>query len=220
MERDDLRDAWASLQPDAATQAAVERALARHSLRRGAQTALDRDRRWTILEVAINYIAVIALGAFAAGHAHRPADIASAGILGMALIALNVALIGIAVALKGIDYQAPVLSLQASIETIRARRAKLTAIVLALAPLAWTPLLVVLVALYGGDATLLGGAYIAANVAFGAAVALAAWLLARRFWGRIAGSTWLGRVIDALSGQGYRQALERLSSLERFREIA
>ncbi|MBV9264142.1 MAG: hypothetical protein JO324_07445 [Candidatus Eremiobacteraeota bacterium] len=220
MERDDLREAWASLQPDAPTQAAVERALARRSLARGMQTALDRERRRTLFEIAGNYVAVIALGAFAADHAHRSADVVGAAILAVALIVLNVALIGLAVALNGIDYEMPLLPLQTSIETIRARRAKLTATVLALAPLAWAPLLVVLVSLAGGDAiALLGRAYIAANAAFGAAVAFAAWLLARRYRGRVR-SPWLSWASNALSGQAYREALERLASLERFREIA
>ncbi|MBV9232545.1 MAG: hypothetical protein JO030_00770 [Candidatus Eremiobacteraeota bacterium] len=221
MERDDFREAWASLQPDAAMQEAIERALSRQAGIKAAHTALQRDRGQLSLEVALNYAAVIALGAFAVHHAMHVTYMLCAALLGSGLLAVNLELLRIAMALRRLDYGQPVFALQSSIEAIRTRRARLTAIILALAPLAWTPLLVVAVAIFGGDAiATLGTAYIAANAAFSLAFALAAWLGARRFGRHVAHSGWLRGLTDALSGQAYREALERLTSLERFRDVA
>jgi hypothetical protein len=217
MERDDLHEAWASLEAHLQRTERLNDLLVTHSMTQGAQTTLARGKHRLVAEIALNYIAVVALGAFAADRSGQIATIVSAAILAASLIAINVVLIGIALAIGRLDYEEPVVAIQTALERIQMRRARLTAITLVAGPLLWPPMLVVLLSLFGLDAFhVLGIPYLAANAAFGLTVGIFAWVAARRFGSRFARSRWIRGAVDALSGKAYLRAAESLDTIERF----
>jgi hypothetical protein len=183
-----------------------------------AQSALAREKGWTIVEIAVNYAGVIALASFAVDRIGQPPVAACAGILAAALIAVNLALVRIAVGIARLDYDEPVVAIQARLEEIKMQRARLTATILLVGPLLWLPAFVTLLALGGIDAFhALGAAYLAANAALGVAFAIAGWFGARWFAARYPSARWLRGAIDALSGTSYRQAADFLDTIERFK---
>jgi len=221
MERDDLREVWASLETQLRRVEGLNDMLVTQSLAQRAQTPLVRERRMLWLEIAANAIAVMALGSFAADRAHDPAVLISAGTLAVALLIVNATLLRIAISLRAIDFDEPVLAIQTALEREKMRRARLTAAILLAGPLLWTPLLIVMLALGGVDAMrALGVAYLAVNLAFGLAVAIGGWLAARHFAPRLRGAGWVARAADALSGGSYREAADFLDTIVRFKEVA
>jgi hypothetical protein len=111
------------------------------------------------------------------------------------------------------------LAVQAELGRIKARRAALTAGILIVSPLLWTPLLVLGLGIFGIDAvSTLGIAYLAANAAFGLLVGAAAWLTVRLFGRHLRTSPWTERAVDALTGRAYREAAEYLDTIERYRD--
>jgi hypothetical protein len=221
MERDDLHEAWASLETHLRRTERLNDLLVSQSMTQSAQTPLVREKRWLLFEIVVNYIGVIALGSFAVDHFSQTGTALCAAVLAAALIAINVVLIGNVVAIARIDFQEPVLAIQSALERLKMRRARLTAAILLGGPLLWTPLLVVGLALLGIDGVrALGLPYLAVNVAFGATVAIGGWLAARHFGRRFSGSRWARGAIDALSGSSYREAADFLDTIERFRSAA
>ena len=218
MEHDDLHAAWTALESHVRKTEKLNDLLVAQSMTRRAQTALERERRLLIVEIVINYIGIVALGSFAADHLANIATAVSAGVLAAYLIVVNVVLIGITVALGRIDYDEPVLAVQAALERIAMRRARLVGTILMTGPLLWAPLFVLFVSLTGADPLqVLGTPYIAANLAFGALFAAAVYLAARLLQSRLRGSRWLAKAIDAITGGAYREASDSLDTIERFR---
>lgn len=218
MERDDLREAWEALEAHVSKTEKLNDLLVSQSATRGARTSLDRERRWLTIEVVLNYVAVVALGSFAADHLANAAAAVSAGVLAAYLVVVNVALIGIIAGLAQLDYDEPVLAVQTALERIAMRRGLLVATILVTGPLLWAPLLVFLISLAGLDALrVLGMPYIAANLALGALFAAAGYTVARLLEPHVRGSSWLARFVRALAGQEYREAAQMLDTIERFR---
>ncbi|HKE37429.1 MAG TPA: hypothetical protein VKB39_08350 [Candidatus Baltobacteraceae bacterium] len=218
MERDDVFEAWASLEAQLKRTEQLNDLIVVESLSRRAQTPLNRERFFLWFEIGINVLGIVAIASFGADHAGTAAGI-SAAILGAALIAINAVLTSIAVGLTRLDFENPVLTLQAELARLQTRRAALVTATLAGGPLLWTPLLVFALGLFGIDAVrALGVPYILANVAFGALLAVAAWLAARIFGERLRGSKWCARAVDALSGKSYGEAADYLDTIERYRE--
>ena len=221
MEGDDLREVWASFEQHLQRTERLNEFLVAQSMVKRAETPLVRERRFLVLEIAINYVAVVALGSFAFDHARDIGAAVSAAVLGVALLLINLALIGVAAAIARIDFEEPVLAIQSTLERIKMRRARLTAAILLAGPLLWTPMMVLGVSLLGLDAVrALGIPYIAANLVVGAIVAIGGWIAARRFGPRLRGSRWAARAIDALSGSSYREAADFLDTIERYKRTA
>ncbi|HEY1975128.1 MAG TPA: hypothetical protein VGG89_01115 [Candidatus Baltobacteraceae bacterium] len=218
MERDTVLEAWASFEAQLKRTERLNDLIVVESLSRRAQTPLNRERLFLWVEVGVNILAVIALGSFAADRAPSAAGI-SAAILGAALLAIDAVLINIAVSLSRLDFESPVVTLQADLARLKARRAALVAGTLIAGPLLWAPLLVLLVALAGIDPVrALGVPYIAANAAFGVLFAIAALSIARTCGDRLRTSGWMAGIIDALSGSAYRDAADYLDTIERYHE--
>ena len=217
MERDELDAAWLSLEQHLRRTERLNDLLVAQSMTGRAQSALVTEKRWIVTEVVLNYAGVVALGSFAASHAAHASIAVCAGILAAALIAVNIGLIRIAVAIAGLDYDEPVVAIQSALERIRMQRARLTAAILFTAPLLWLPMLGATLGLLGIDAfRVLTPAYLAANAAFGVAVAIAGWFAARKLDTRNATNRWVRVMLDALSGTSYREASQSLDTIERF----
>lgn len=218
MERDIVLETWASLEAQLKQTQRLNDSIVVESLGRRAQTPLQRERIFLWLEVAVNVLAIVALGSFAVDRFGSLAS-ACATLLGIALLAMNAILISIAVSLSRMDFDTPLIALQAELARIKKRRVALVGAALVAGPLLWAPLLVVLVAAAGVDPVrALGVPYVAANFVFGVFVAGAALLIARLFGERLRTSRWIAGIIDTLSGQAYRQAADYLDTIERYCE--
>ncbi|MDB4967510.1 MAG: hypothetical protein JWN44_3199 [Myxococcales bacterium] len=188
------------------------------------RTALGRLAWVVAFELAVNLVGVVALGSYAA-------DRVGSGAWRMALPAVALMLGGIALlavgarqwtALRALDYAAPLVAMQKQVEAIRMGRIRLTAWILLVAPLAWTPLLIVaLDALLGIDAyARLGAAYLAANMAFGVAVLVGMRWASRRFAHRMSRSRVLTRIMKDVAGHNLAVAEEFLRTLAAFENDA
>lgn len=218
MERDTVLEAWASLEAQLKRTERLNDLIVVEALSRKAQTPLTRERRLVVFEIAVNFIALVALASFTYDHAGNAAGI-SAAVLALTLIAIDGVLISIAFALWHIDFESPVVTLQAELARIKTRRAALTGVILIAGPLLWTPIFIVALGIFGIDAVhALGIPYIAANVALGLLVAAGAWLTVRFFGDRLRRSPRTARLVDVLSGQAYREAADYLDTIERYCE--
>ena len=216
MERDDVREAWASFEAQLRRTERLSDLIVVESLSRRARAPLNRERFFLWVEIGLNALAVVFLGSFAFNHAGSAAGVC-ATILAAALLAVDAVLTSIAVGLSRVDFENSVLQVQAELAGIKARRAALVAATLTAGPLLWTPLLVVLIAVAGADPVrALGIPYIAANAAFGAFVAGGALLVARFFGERLRTSPRMVAVVDGLSGRSYSEAAEYLDTIERY----
>lgn len=218
MERDNVLEAWASLEAQLKRTERLNDLIVVESLARKAQTPLRREGFFLWLEIAINALAVVALGSFAADRAGSLAGTCAA-ILGAAALAFNAVLISIAAGIARLDFENPVVALQTELARLKVRRAALVAVTLSVAPLLWAPLIVVLVGAVGVDPVrALGVPFIAANFAFGALVAGGAFIVARVFGDGLRKAPWMSRAVDAFSGGAYREATDYLDTIERYRE--
>jgi hypothetical protein len=212
MELDDLKKHWqerggASLQLNAERlrAAALDRV----------RTSMDWLARGLWIEAALNAVAVLWLGSFAADHVTSPRFAVPAAALLAGTVALVASGLRQLVALRRMDYGLPVVPLQQQLEALRVRRIRAVTWTLLLAPLAWTPLLIVaLKGFLGVDAyAALGAPWLASNALFGAAVLAAARWCSRRYADRMAGSPRVQRLMQTLAGHHMAAATAYLASL-------
>jgi hypothetical protein len=188
-------------------------------------TVLQKTRgalRWLSvglwLGLLCNALSVLLLGSFWFDHLHEPRFLIPGVALHLGALALLIAGVHQLWALSQVDYGAPVIEIQrqlGAIRTVREREVKWT---LLLAPLAWTPLLIVaLKGLLGIDAyATLGAGYLAANVGFGLAVLVLALWIAKRYAARMEGSPWVKALLRSLAGYSLNRATGFVESLDRF----
>jgi hypothetical protein len=218
MELDEMKTLWREL--DRRMDRAIEldrRILAELSLGK-ARAALRRTTAPPVLELGIDILAVLLFGAFLAAHVHvvryaLPALVLHvAALLGLASTVYQLVLLG------RIDYAAPVVEIQRQLAALRAFRVRSTTWTLLLAPLLWTPLVIVAAkGLLGLDLyAAFGPLWIALNLAFGVAVlALALWI-ARRHAGALRRSRFLQRLSDDIAGRSLAAAMGHLDEITRF----
>ena len=217
MERDELSGLWQKYDARLDELTRTNALLLRRSSLAAAQTGLGRLSGKLRLEFAIDVLAVLVLGSFAAAHVREWAILLAAMALDAYAIAILAATVAQLVALGRIDYDEPVIAIAQAVERLRLLRARKTLWILALAPLMWVPLLLVgLRGFFGIDpVAVLGLRYIAANAAFGAAVLAGAVWTARRYAGS-AGPAWLRYFSETLSGAEVRAASQQLAALTRY----
>lgn len=220
MELDEMKAAWHEL--ERRMDAGVERD--RHIWK---ELALDRTRsalRWLAggpaVELVFDVLAVVLLGALLVEHVHAVRFAAPIAALQVAAIVKLSATIRQLAMIAGIDYAAPVVEIQRRLAALRALRIRTTKWVLLLAPLLWTPLVIVAayvlvgLDLYRG----FGPAWVALNLAFGVAViALAVWI-ARRHAGWLRGSRFLQKLADDIAGRSLIAATGHLDEIARFED--
>jgi hypothetical protein len=186
----------------------VERRLRRHA-----------RREWAVRTpgLVLNLAAVAWLGGFVAAHAVEPL-LAVPALLLLAFAILSTATTARHLLLLGrLDLSGPVVASQRLLAERKAERSRASLAVLILAPLLWTPLLVVALAALGVDAyRALGTPWILANVALGIAAIPAGVALARRLAGRLPGHPFLQQLADDLAGRNLSAATAWLGSLDRF----
>lgn len=194
----------------------LNRRLLEESALGRARTALGSLRRFVVVELVSNVVAVVALVAFAAANP-QPRFAAPAVLLALGALAL---VRGDVLQLRAsrIDPSEPIAAAQRRLEGLRRLRVTHVRWTLLLSPLAWPPLAIVaLKVLLGADAWVSPGvAWLAANLAFGIAVPVIAWIVSVRYGSRLRGSPWAARMANAISG---RSLVEALHALEAIREL-
>ncbi|MEO8585619.1 MAG: hypothetical protein ABI584_05625 [Acidobacteriota bacterium] len=220
MELEELQRLWADQDKKLDAGIQLSKRLLHATVMGKAEAATRPLSRLLWFELLFTFPAVLLIGSFLAEHVAEARFFIPALGLHLGVIALLVSGIRQLAVLRTIDYGAPILAIQkrlASLRVLRIRTVKWTFI---LAPLAWTPLLiVVLKGLFGVDAySMFGARWLIANVLFGLAViALAIWL-SRRYADQMDRSPVLQRLMRELAGQSLTTAKSVLGSLSQYEE--
>lgn len=218
MDIEELKELWGESNRRLEASTRLNTQLLAHANLDKAGTSLNRLARGIWFEVLLNFVALIALGAFAADHLREPRFFAPALALGAYALALLAAGVRQIVAIERIDYDAPVVAIQAQLERLRLARVRASIWTLLFAPLMWVPLLIVAArGLFGVDVySAAAPGWLIANALFGLAVIPLAIAIARRFGGTIEGSAVVQRLAGTISGRNLTAALEAVDALRRF----
>lgn len=219
MNLDDLKSQWEACDARLTESIRLNARLLRES-------GLHRSRaslRWLsvgiVAELVLAVPLLIVLGSYIADRVSDPRFLIPALALHVSVILLAGIGVHQLAALRGIDYAAPVLAIQRRLETLRRQRIRATQWTFIMAPLLWTPLLIVaLDGLFKVDAyATLNTAWLAGNLLFGlAAIPVLLWA-AKRFAARFGHLPWMQRLLDDIGGKSLAEAtsfLEQLTSLE------
>ena len=182
-----------------------------------ARSAMGRLRAVLAVELVFGIVAPLWLGAFTWEHL----DAARFAVPGAVLLA------GAIAALHGtirqlvatdIDPASPITTSQRKLETLRRLRGTCVRWTLLLAPVAWTPLVVVaLKGVWDVDAwAVLDVPWLVSNLAVTVAIPVVALWASRRFAARWRGSPRLAWLMDELSGRGLAAAARALDAISAF----
>lgn len=214
---DELRMLWARQRAHREPDVHVDAVALAAVLRRGLRWRLGAYAGWRAVELAVATAVAFAAGLVAHRHVDEGRYCAIACVVaghagGAALLSARLLWRWCA-----LDHAGPVLVLQQAVERLRLAEARAVLWALLGGVVVWLPLPLVLVEALGGPPLLgqVDGAWLAANLAFGLAVLMAAVWWAR---GATGNSPFAGRLADALAGrslQRARAALQELAAFER-----
>ncbi len=216
---DDLKSEWSAASEQSGSPFGVRP-------RRVSMTArVRRSLRWltgsTAIELVLNLLAVVALGDFIAGHVSEPRFLIPAFCLDIAAIAIVISNVRQLVKVSRVDFGATLIRLQTDLGAISLERVRVTLGTLLVAPLCWTPLLIVGLAAIGVDAyAALGTSFLLANLIFGAAVIPAAIWGSRRYAPVLRGSPLLRSLAEQISGYNLQRAKAALVEFSEMEETA
>jgi hypothetical protein len=218
MELDDLKKRWE--EQDAKLNASLTlntRLLLASGLGK-TESALGRLSRFLVAGLVVNFVATLWLGSFLAEHVREPRFLIPGAALHLGVIALLFAGVRQLVALKRIDLGEPVVTIQKQMESLRVERLRAVKWTLLLAPLAWVPLLVVVLkGFFGLDAlAILDFWWLAVNAFLGVLVLAAALFVSRRYADRMVDSPLARRFMKELAGHNLTAAKSHLDALARF----
>jgi hypothetical protein len=220
MELDELKQKWAEHDRKLEVNIRLTRQLLSATKMNRARSALQRLAVFLALESVIALAVIIVLGSFIGDHIAMVRFAVPAAALDLFEIATLIVLIQqIRLALH-IDYSKPVAAIQKQLESLRMLHIRHFQWTVLLAPLLWTPLLIV--ALEGFlrvDAyKTLGAAYLLANLLFGLAIIPLAIWLSKRFSDRMGRSPFLQRLMKDLAGYNLNVATGFLAKLSQFED--
>lgn len=219
MEFEEIKELWAQSNRKLEASMRLNTLLLQQWNLRKTDTSLKWLARGIAFELIVNVIGVMLLGFFAAAHWREPQFLIPAAALYIYAIGLIVAGGRQLARIDAVDYDEPVVAIQKKLEELRLARIRTTLGTLLFAPLMWVPLLIVaLRGLFGIDVYAAGSAWLAANLLFGLAVIPLAMFLARRYGPRLAASTAMRRLADAIAGNTLIEALASLDSIRRFED--
>lgn len=218
MELDDMKQAWT------AQFAGVEQRLAtleRHlgqGVRQRLRLTLLPSALVAALEGAIAALALVAVATVLSRHGADPRYLLGGGAAGLVLLGVAVlAVVRLDLCLR-LDLAQPVVVIQRDVARLRRVELGATAWALFGGIVVWLPVPLLLLEAVTGAAVLarVDLPYLAANLAFGVLVAVAAAVVARRIAASPRLRPWLARAADAMSGRGLRRTSAQLAELEQF----
>ncbi|MDY7232891.1 hypothetical protein [Hyalangium rubrum] len=218
MELDELRQRWAAQDRRLDEVLRLNRRRLRTLDLDKTKSAMQRVRAMIAIRLVIDGVAVVAMGAFIAAHLSEFRFLVPALSLHLVVLGVLISTIREWVMASAIDYDAPVIEIQRRLESLRVARIRTTQAVMLLAPLLWTPLLIVgLRVLPGLDAyALLGAKYLLANLLFGLAFIPAMVWACRRFADRLDRAPWVRSLARDVAGPSLTAALDQLARISAF----
>jgi len=220
MELDELKQKWAEHDCKLEVNIRLTRQLLTATKMNRARSALQRMAVFLALESVVALALVIVLGSFIGDHIAMVRFAVPAAALDLFEIATLIVLIQqIRLALY-IDYSNPVAAIQKQLESLRMLHIRHFQWTLLLAPLLWTPLLIV--ALEGflrvDPYKTVGAAYLLANLLFGLAIIPLAIWLSKKFGHRMDRSPKIQWLMKELAGYNLNTASDFLATLSEFEE--
>jgi hypothetical protein len=220
MELDELKQKWVEHDGKLEVNIRLTRQLLSATKMNRARSALQRLAVFLALESAVALAVIVVLGSFIGDHISMVRFAVPAAALDLFEIATLIVLIQqIRLALY-IDYSKPVAAIQKQLESLRMLHIRHFQWTLLLAPLLWTPLLIV--ALEGFlrvDAyKTLGAAYLLANLLLGLAIIPLVIWLSRKFGDRMDRSPKIRWLMKELAGYNLNAASDFLATLSEFEE--
>ena len=220
MELDELKQKWAEHDRKLEVNIRLTRQLLSATKMNRARSALQRLAVFLVLESVIALAVIIVLGSFIGDHIAMGRFAVPAAALDLFEIATFIVLIQQIRRALYIDYSKPVASIQKQLESLRMLHIRHFQWTLLLAPLLWTPLLIV--ALEGFlrvDAyKTLGAAYLLGNLLFGLAIIPLAIWLSKTFGDRMDRSPKIQWLMKELAGYNLNAASNFLATLSEFEE--
>ena len=218
MELDELKQKWAEHDRKLEVNIRLTRQLLSATKMNRARSALQRLAVFLALESVIALVVIIALGSFISDHIAMVRFEVPAAALDLFEIATLIVLIQQIRLALCIDYSKPVAAIQKRLESLRMLHIRHFQWTLLLAPLLWTPLMIV--ALEGFlrvDAyKTLGAAYLLANLLFGLAIIPLAIRLSKKFGDRMDHSPKIQWLMKELAGYNLNAASDFLATLSEF----
>ena len=222
MELDNLKRTWEAYDRKLEAILQLNRRALRDALLGKTAAALGRLSRWLWIELACLLVAILWLGSFVWEQSGEPRFLFPAATLHVGTVLLAVLCVRQMVGITAIDHGAPLVEIQRRLEALRVQRIRTSQWTLLLAPLAWTPLLIVLakgllaVDIYAVTSV----SWLVSNVLFGVLVVATGVWIGRRYADRLKRSTLARRLLRELGGQNLTAARGFLRSLEQFEEEA
>jgi hypothetical protein len=222
MEMEELKGLWARSEDRLEASMRLNTLLLQQTNLQRAAASLRCLSLGGLVELAVNLVAVVLLGSFAADHVREPRFLVPAIALGIYAVALLAARVRQIVDIWTVDYDEPVVALQKKLEELRVRRIRTTLWTLLFAPLMWVPLLIVaLRGFFGVDFYAVADAgWLVANGLLGVAAIPLATFAARRYGPRLARFGLIRTLADDIAGRSLARALDALDAIRRFEEAA
>jgi hypothetical protein len=217
LELDDLQRSWAAQNQRLDEALRLNRQLLSRTELSKVRSAMQRLRVALGVELAMGAVGVLALGSFAADYHSEPRFMIPAVVLLLVALGLFASTVAQRVKAGAIDYDVPVTAIQRRVEELRVSRIRTTQQLLLIAPLLWTPLMIVGMRMLGADAyQLLGAGYLIANLLLGLALIPILIWASRRLAGRFGNSPFAQRLARDVAGANLSAALERLAGITAF----
>jgi|SRR5580704_978750 hypothetical protein len=220
MELDELKQKWAEHDRKLEVNIRLTRQLLSATKMNRARSALQRLAVFLALESAFALAIIIVLGSFIGDHIATVRFAVPAAALDLFEIATLIVLLQQIRLVLNINYCKPIAVIQKQLESLRMLHIRHFQWTLLLAPVLWTPLLIV--ALKGFlrvDAyKTLGAAYLLANLLFGLAIIPLAIWLSKKFGDRMDRSSKIQWLMKELAGYNLNAASDFLAALSEFEE--
>jgi hypothetical protein len=220
MELEDVRLRWQELDRKLDASLRLEKRVLTEAVLSRAQAASRWAGRGILVEILLGAIPVLWLGSFLADHIREPRFWIAAAVLDVFAVASLGSLLRQQALLRAIDWSGPVAAIQRALAEIRVGRVRATKWTLMIAPLLWTPMLVVaLRGFLGVDVYRAfdgAGLFLAANLLFGLAFLGTAVWASRRFSERLHRVPFVRRLLRDLGGRSLGEAEGVVASIERF----
>lgn len=220
MEIEDLMQRWQEQDRKLEASLRLNRRLLNEAVLGKAATATTRLAWLLGIGLAVDLGIAVWLGSFLAEHVSQARFFLPAAVLQLGMIALIVDGVRQLERLRTVDYGEPIVEIQKKLGRLRVQRIRSTQMVFLTAALVWTPMLIVaLKGFLGVDAyAVFSGAWLAANVLFGAAVIpLAVWI-SRRYADRMERSPFVRSLMRDMAGYNLNAAMGFLGRVEQFEQ--
>ena len=220
MELDDMKTMWNAYDRKLDTSIRLSTRLLNAPVLRKAQTAMMRLRIMLQIELTLALVATAGLGWFTWTHILHPRFVFPGLLLMIGAIVLVSTYVRRIMAIRAIDFGGAIVAMQKQLEAIRIAEIRATKWTLLLAPLAWTPFLIVLFqGLFGVDVyAVFPRAWLTGNVLFGLVlIALERWV-SYRYADRMRSSSRLQRWMRNISGYNLNAATRFMRTAQEFEE--